>query len=767
MARQAQAGRGGTIGEHLVLAGVIDDEALAAFYRVRLMVPQVKPEQLTDISESLLSKIPPDMAAEFRCIPVACDRDRNLTLAMADPSTTHTVDEISFFTGHYVVRAVATQSQIAWCLARYYGRVTPLAERLMGANRATGPGGLPRFPMPGAIAPEKSGPIAGEAHARGPSHDLPLPAPSNAPRASTDSDRSELRAQSSPVPVVIDNDRRSTPPPYVPPETREPMISFIQEETAPTGPMRLLQRKQIQPPELEDRVGEFDVPSQPVPQLDESLPAVMVSPQVESGTDSRPILLDDPRPRRDATPRASAIPEAIGPTFASDRRSPPGVPEADDEVVLLDHPKDLRRRHRRTRLGLGITPNAKAQLLGHESPSAVPDEVAAAEPGPDEAVHDPDDDRAATDPTESAAPRMAASELETLDVPLNPARARAASTAIDDDDAVPAAVSDEPPTDPDASPLGAPASTYDYSPDSSDRLSWGPPGTTIPPIFLNPLPDSAPSAAPLISDHVRDNAFDDAFDDADVDAFLNQGFDPYSETAPAQVRSEDLGIDIDESEPIRLLGAPRVAPPAAAAEPAVGTSGTPTPTEVPRPRRPLSRPFAEPIPEPMSSEALRALEDSSLRLVEILRKLDQADSRNTVIDTLIDHLAESHQRVAFFAVRSGELATWKQRLDTDPIRKRDGVKLNLDEPSTFQDIVSTRLPFRGPLTDSISRAFVAAALGYSAGQILALPVSVRGRVVGVLYGDTCQGHIFEQHLAVVTRAAGVALERILRARKHG
>src|SRR5262249_44228521 len=65
--------------------------------------------------------------------------DNNLTVAMSDPSDRHAVDEISFFTGAYVVRAVATQMQIAWCLAHYYGHVTDLGERLMEE-----PGARPR-----------------------------------------------------------------------------------------------------------------------------------------------------------------------------------------------------------------------------------------------------------------------------------------------------------------------------------------------------------------------------------------------------------------------------------------------------------------------------------------------------------------------------------------------------------------------------------------------------------------------------------------------
>ena len=131
LSRQAHAGQGGTIGEHLVLAGFVDDETLAEFYRIHLMVPQVRPEELHGLNRTLLDKIPAAMAMEFRCLPIACDRERNLTLAMADPSTTHAVDEISFFTGDYIIRAVATQRQIAWCLARYYHQITLLGKQMM------------------------------------------------------------------------------------------------------------------------------------------------------------------------------------------------------------------------------------------------------------------------------------------------------------------------------------------------------------------------------------------------------------------------------------------------------------------------------------------------------------------------------------------------------------------------------------------------------------------------------------------------------------
>ena len=128
IARQAHSSHGGTIGEHLVLRGFLDDEELTNFFRTRLMVPRIHPTELTDIPAKVIARLPADMAVEFRVIPVTIDREGNLIVAMSDPTNSHAVDEIQFFTGSYVVRAVATQVQVAWCLARYYGFVTPLAR---------------------------------------------------------------------------------------------------------------------------------------------------------------------------------------------------------------------------------------------------------------------------------------------------------------------------------------------------------------------------------------------------------------------------------------------------------------------------------------------------------------------------------------------------------------------------------------------------------------------------------------------------------------
>ena len=873
IARQAQAGHGGTIGEHLVLAGVIDDDALTEFYRARLMVPQVTPAQLADIPAWLIAKIPAAMAAEFRCVPVACEPDRHLTLAMSDPSITHAVDEISFFTGHYVVRAVATQRQIAACLARYYGQVTPLAEKL-GASRAGGR--APAFPLPGDAAPEQSSPLRrrdGPVTANGTASRGPRPQVAPDPGRADDTPPGGLRAPpgpavadeaaraddiSSPVPVIIESDRPEHPSrrPYVPPETREPMISFLHEETAPTGPMRVLQRPPTQPPELQDRAGELDVPTGPIRQVSEPLPPVVISPLLQSDSDRQqagrtrgPAIIDAALGRggegpgwRDAWGSDAGLEgeteveyemdylpaeELALPPPTADQPTPlPPAPEQTppsqvaqaataepdsepvlqyetsydelDEVVLLDRPKPDRRRHRRTRIGLGIQPSTLSRLTGSPHteleagvgwPRFVAASAAAAPPDGDvpATVHEPGTGAsgAHAEPPAGAADgasrgssggsieeAVAAAQAMVQAGDTGPAQARGASESSQ---AVPRLVEDEPrPADsrPASPGRGRRRAVIVSHGEELDDPRWGPPGSTIPPQFLGPQPtevlDSGPSPVPLLSEHLAEELSDE-----DIDRVLNDGFETppagmAEPTMPPRSRgvARDAGVtQAHEREP-------------AARQPGAGANGPGmpsarslalTPAEVPAMAM-TAPPVSGPVmsfhgAEPLTPELVRALEDSSLRLVEILRELDQAYDRNGVVDTLIDHLSESHGRVAFFVVKSGELATWKQRDGAATVERRDGIKLSLDEPSTFQDIVGTRLPFRGPLTDPVSRAFVAAAMGYSSGQMLALPVSVRGRVVGILYGDTEVRSVFEQHLAVVTRAAGVALERILRARK--
>src|SRR6185437_5230075 len=76
---------GGSLGECLVRIGAIDEERLVQFYHKRLMVPRVAAAKLMVVAPEVLELVPPEMAAEFRCVPIDLDAE-GITLAMSDPS---------------------------------------------------------------------------------------------------------------------------------------------------------------------------------------------------------------------------------------------------------------------------------------------------------------------------------------------------------------------------------------------------------------------------------------------------------------------------------------------------------------------------------------------------------------------------------------------------------------------------------------------------------------------------------------------------------
>jgi hypothetical protein len=153
---------GATLIEELV-AGGLAETTLCDFFGQKLLVPRMGRAALQKISPKVINLLPRELAAEFFAVPVSMDREQNLLVAMADPSDTRAVDEIAFFTGAYVMRAVAPASDLAWAIAHYYQIESPLlpshADEPSAGGSAT--------PVTARAAGGEPGPAAA----------LPLPAP--------------------------------------------------------------------------------------------------------------------------------------------------------------------------------------------------------------------------------------------------------------------------------------------------------------------------------------------------------------------------------------------------------------------------------------------------------------------------------------------------------------------------------------------------------------------------------------------------------------
>ncbi len=113
-------------------------------------------------------------------------------------------------------------------------------------------------------------------------------------------------------------------------------------------------------------------------------------------------------------------------------------------------------------------------------------------------------------------------------------------------------------------------------------------------------------------------------------------------------------------------------------------------------------------------------------------------------------------------MNDGELTPFALR----PAPPSPPIAMALSRGSTLQDVVGTRLPYRGPVVDEATRKLLTTAFGSAPEEMLALPVAIRDRVVGIAYGDGRHRHTFDEQLAIAARAAGQALERILRDHKR-
>jgi len=116
-----RAREGGSLGESIVALGFRSEDELVALYQKRLVLPRITEAQLQRIDRDVLALVPPELAAEFRVVPVHMDPEEGLTIAMSDPADMHAIEEIGFFVDKFILRYVATESAVRRAIQRYYG----------------------------------------------------------------------------------------------------------------------------------------------------------------------------------------------------------------------------------------------------------------------------------------------------------------------------------------------------------------------------------------------------------------------------------------------------------------------------------------------------------------------------------------------------------------------------------------------------------------------------------------------------------------------
>ncbi|MBL4637186.1 MAG: hypothetical protein JKY56_25250 [Kofleriaceae bacterium] len=657
-ARSAAKKNGGTVPEQLIQQGELDDEELTRFYCRQLLIPRINPSQLAKLPPHLLEKLPADMASEFRSIPAMMDTDGNLTLVMSDPSDIKAADEIGFFTGSYIVRAIATQAQIAWCLAHYYNQVTPLHKQLISSGQW----------------PRDSGPRVSD-----------KPTPNKKPKEREDSD------QISTGPLAR--------------EKREVKLGTARRRSRRRAAVpRRPTNQQPSPPELIARAGEIisrgserdrRVSMQPavVISSDDSQPSIVISIEsdaipesIEKGTDTSPFLLN------------SDTLKTIGEDDSSSkakRSATPPLGSNPEPILLKAKGKTMRRMARDTFTGVGslgsdgsITPWEKA-LAQHatardplrDTIQMKPIRFGSDDSTANERLDDGDRDGEKTNPEKFVV------KLPKTDTPDTLSTSQSLDDMDGDDD-------------------------------------WGLPDDTVLPMPIgesNSIPHSVDDEATIKMTPIlpmdRADTSDSSMDRADT----------------SDSSMDDLpGAAVEQSP---------------AVEQAVERASI---TEQPQ--------VVDPLPGVVASEATVDVSAGiASKVLGALRTIDRANDKGDVVEALLDFLDLAFGRCGFLTLRKQELTPWRLHGCSDDA----STSIDVSEDSALTDVIQMHLPYSGKINDDSSKQ-LANDLEYpEARNILLLPMMVKGRVLGVLFGLSVQDRLFEEHVAVLAEAASEAFERII------
>ncbi|HZS39809.1 MAG TPA: hypothetical protein VFF06_23410 [Polyangia bacterium] len=139
-----------------------------------------------------------------------------------------------------------------------------------------------------------------------------------------------------------------------------------------------------------------------------------------------------------------------------------------------------------------------------------------------------------------------------------------------------------------------------------------------------------------------------------------------------------------------------------------------------------------------------------------LRKLERRDEIGSVI---LDYVAQLTKRVILFVIQR-ELLVGREARGED-VNMLSELGIDIAAASIFRDVISSRLPYRGPLPETpVNRAF-AQALGGVGAEVLLMPILVRERVIAVLFADQALQPLPDAALHATTREAGLAYERLI------
>jgi len=120
-----QKANGGKLGLNLVKLGFVKDEEITALLSRQYGVPSINLGDF-QIDQTVIKLIPAETAQKYQILPLS-RLGATLTIAMTDPTNVFAMDDIKFMTGYNVEPVVASESEVAEAILRYYNVVAKTA----------------------------------------------------------------------------------------------------------------------------------------------------------------------------------------------------------------------------------------------------------------------------------------------------------------------------------------------------------------------------------------------------------------------------------------------------------------------------------------------------------------------------------------------------------------------------------------------------------------------------------------------------------------
>ena len=145
---------------------------------------------------------------------------------------------------------------------------------------------------------------------------------------------------------------------------------------------------------------------------------------------------------------------------------------------------------------------------------------------------------------------------------------------------------------------------------------------------------------------------------------------------------------------------------------------------------PVAPPKEAPAPAPTAPAPLKASASNPYEALAF------PTGRDHIAETIVAAARQDLRRVALFLVKGAQVSGWKADGEGVDLGKALSLEMGISGPAVFREVVEEKVFYRGPVLRVPQNAPLFEVLkGVEPCEAIAFPLLIKGKVVGVLYGD--------------------------------